>query len=126
MSGNQSVAEAIGRAEQARDQALKNGDSEALSGMLAEDYLYVHASGRLEDKGAYIAAATSGKTKYLDFSRSDVTVKAYGDAALAAGAIRVTSMQGNEQSTKPFRYASVWVKNGGDWRLAYWQNTRAA
>src|ERR1700682_1955357 len=57
-------------------------DAKALDGLCAAELSYSHSDGRVEDKAAFIANATDGKTKFLSLAYQDVSVSVVGDAAI--------------------------------------------
>jgi hypothetical protein len=116
------MAEIISAQEQ-RHMALKNTEITVLRNLLADEFINVHSSGRVESKDDYIASVTSGKTKFVDFSTSNVAVMPYGVTAVVVGEIKAHLMHGDEHAHRSFRYASAWVKRSGKWRLTLWQHT---
>jgi hypothetical protein len=79
-------------------------DTAALERYLADDLQYAHAGGQTQNKGAYIAAVTSGPPRYESFTFSDVKM-------VGQNLFRVRTLQ-------------VYVKRDGRWRMAAHQSTR--
>jgi len=57
-------------------------DPKALGALCAEELSYSHSSGKVEDKAAFIANATDGKSKFLSIEYKDPTIKVVGPAAI--------------------------------------------
>jgi len=50
-------------------------DPKALGALCADDLSYSHSSGFLEDKAAFVANATDGKTQFLSIAYKDPTIR---------------------------------------------------
>ena len=57
-------------------------DAKTLDGLCAPELSYSHSDGRVEDKAAFVANATDGKSKFLSLAYQDVSVRVVGDAAI--------------------------------------------
>jgi hypothetical protein len=126
VSDRQDVIEDVRRAEKARQTALLAADSGRLESMLADEYVYVHASGRVETREDYLNAVKSGGFRFIDFTSQNVIVTPYGDATLAAGEIIVLREEAQVRKRSHFRFASLWTRAQDGWKLAFWQNTTKA
>jgi uncharacterized protein (TIGR02246 family) len=119
----QSSDEAAVRAvEDRRIKALVEDDFATLEAIFADDLHYTHSSAVVDDKAAYMAALRSGKTKYETVDREPPRVRIYGDTALMTGTAVVGLRRRAEKL--PLRYTLVYVRQGGQWRMAAWQSTR--
>ena len=118
------IADEINRAELARCNALTKADAGALGSLLADDFLYVHASGRTEDKNAYIGSISSGAFSLKGFERRKVTVQKADNTAVMSGEIAVTRQEGQDTRVTDFAFLGVWSRNAESWRLLYWKHTK--
>src|SRR5215217_768545 len=57
-------------------------DAKAFDALCAAELSYSHSDGRVEDKAAFIANATSGKSKFLSLAYNDVKIRVVGPAAV--------------------------------------------
>lgn len=112
--------------EQRRFEAMKQADIQALDRMLADDVIYVHASGMMETKRQHLEALSSGALRYLSIEPQDMKVRLYGDAAVVNGRAKMVVHAGGNDIPLDLRYTEVYVKQEGHWRLAAWQSTRIA
>lgn len=113
--------------EQARTEALRDRDAASLDRLLAPDFVYIHASGREEDKEAYIASITQGNFHWSDFMHKEPVVRQVGErTALMYGYLHATKHQHGEKRPLIFRFVGVWVHHGTDWKLSYLQNAKLA
>jgi ketosteroid isomerase-like protein len=120
------VAE-IRRLEERRCQALMARDYRAISDLVADDLIHIHTTGLVEDKAAYMA----GIEQRLDFSdvvREDLTVRVYGDVAVATGRLSQTVRVRTTDRRIDMKIVTtqVWVRWGGTWRQSSFQATHLA
>ena len=102
-------------------QAAVKQDTAALQRFLADDLQYAHAGGQIQTKEQYIAATTSGPSKYESFTFSDLKIRLYGKAAVLTAYVDV-KMTG--QDSFRVRTLQVYVENNGQWQMAAHQSTR--
>lgn len=119
------IDEQIQAAERTRTEALKRQDTASLERLLAPDYIYIHASGRSEDKDTYLRAIGSGAFQWTGFHHVDTIVRPVAaDTALMYGFVHATKQQAGEERTLLFRSVSVWVRDGDEWKLTFQQNAK--
>src|SRR5215212_10579369 len=74
--------EAVAKAVEAFRAAQVAADAKALDALCAAELSYSHSDGRVEDKAAFIAGATSGKSKFLSLAWKDPKIHVVGPAAI--------------------------------------------
>lgn len=93
-------------------------DGAALDRLCAAELTYSHSEGRVEDKPACIANATSGKSRFISLDYRDPKIQVMGDVAVArlewVGAQHWAD--GRDTLTR-LHLLMVWQKRGGDWLL---------
>ena len=57
-------------------------DAKAFDALCAAELSYSHSDGRVEDKAAFIANATSGRSKFLSLAYQDTKIRVVGAAAI--------------------------------------------
>jgi uncharacterized protein (TIGR02246 family) len=107
-----------------RFEVLVQGDTAAVAPLLADDLVYIHASGQVETKAQLLEALASGRLRYRAIAAPDAVVRVYGEAAVVTGRADVQATAGGQDVAFASRYLAVYVREGGAWRLAAWQNTR--
>lgn len=104
--------------------AVKGGDTAALERMYTRDLIYAHATGKVEDKAQYIERLKSGKQKYSDVILESTKVVVYGDAAVSHSNVRTIGTNDSGPFNDHVMMIHIWVKQGGEWRLAAHQTTK--
>lgn len=120
----QSTEEAIFAADASRRAALLAADRAVLEGLLADEYRYVHASGKVEFRQDYLASVASGPAKFISFEVRNPILHVYGDVGVMGGAIRLTRHgDAGEILAKEHQFTAVWVRKSGTWKLTTFQNS---
>ena len=94
-------------------------DAKTLDGLCAPELSYSHSDGRVEDKAAFVANATDGKTKFLSLAYQDVSVRVVGDAAIVRfhWVAESESIPEGKKSNTNLAILMNWQKQDGEWRL---------
>jgi hypothetical protein len=101
--------------------ALASGDRAALERLLDEGFVFVHSTGRLEQRPDFIdrvvAAAGSGRAPEIEFIDNDIRL--YGDGT----AVWITHSR-RKGGGLQFVGTDVLVRQGGAWRWVSVQSSR--
>ncbi len=111
--------------EQGKEASLKN-DASWFEKNLADDFVGVSGTGMVTDKSSAIAMRKSGDLKYEAIDYSDAKVRVYGNTALVSGTAAVKGALKGQDFSGTYHYVRVWVKQGGQWKIAHSQATKAA
>ena len=111
--------------EQAKEASLKN-DTAWFEKTLADNFVGVGGTGVVTDKSSAIGMRKSGDLKYEAIENSDAKVRVYGNTALASGTTTVKGSLKGQDFSGTYHYVRVWVKQGGQWKLAHFQATKAS
>ena len=95
--------------EEARCAAMIANDVTALRALLADDATWVHSSGTLDGRDAFIAKIESGESRYLMIDRSETAVRLYDDAAVASGIATMSVLANGEPRSLRNRYTNIWM-----------------
>jgi hypothetical protein len=94
-------------------------NAEILATLCAAELSYSHSDGRVEDKAAFIAGATNGKSKWLSLKYEDPQIRVVGPAAIVRfhwlGESEAVA-DGKKSSTN-LHILMNWQKQGADWKL---------
>ncbi len=103
-----SVWNEIGAAVQAKDRA-------ALEKIYTEDFLHVHAIGKIDDRKIRLDVLLSGEPTIDTAAAVEVGFRKYGDLIVAVGKI---SMIDKDSKSTLYSVTRVYVKQNGRWRFA--------
>jgi hypothetical protein len=96
-----------------RDSELLAGDSRALPGFIADDFLEFGPSGRTLTAGYFLFALVSEPPR-------DVPMEDFAVTRLGVGVALVTY---RSRDPRHARRASIWVRRGGHWVMRFHQGT---
>ena len=124
LHAQKSLADEVKQAEQKWTAAVTSKDQAALEAFLAEELVYTHSTGLVEDKGQYLQALTSGNQKYDSIDYEAPAIQTYGSTAVVATKVVMTGLTKGQPFNNRLRLLHVWVKKGGQWNLVAHQTTR--
>jgi uncharacterized protein (TIGR02246 family) len=104
--------------------AMVKGDVAALERLLADDLTYTHSNGTVETKQQFLASITAKTLEYRAIEAEDVKVSLHGDTAILTGRAAVKVVNGGREMDLSLRFTAVYIREGGQWKLAAWQSTR--
>jgi ketosteroid isomerase-like protein len=111
--------EAVAKKVEAFRAAQVAADAKAFDALCAAELSYSHSDGRVEDKAAFIANATNGKSKWLALDYKDPKISVVGPAAIVRfhwlGEAQAVA-DGKKSSTN-LHILMNWQKQGADWKL---------
>ena len=104
--------------------AVMKQDYTALAGILSDELIYAHSTGVVETKGEYLGKMKAGGQRYDLIDHVSLTVRVFGDAAVAHARVRMKGQNKGEPFDNQLMMMHFWVKQGGRWRLVAHQTTR--
>lgn len=115
-----SVEDMIRALENRRIAALVSADLAVLDGLLADDLVHVHGTGKIDDKEEYLRGV-AGKYKFHAIRRGDLNIRVFGDLAIVTGRLSQTvSLQGDDRLIDVDAIVTqTWIRDKDDWK----QNT---
>jgi hypothetical protein len=120
---NQGDADDVLRTDEARYQAMIEGDFGRLERLLGDDLVYTHSVGTSDTKSAFLASQRAGRVRFKAAHRDATTVRVLGDTAILHGRVAVTVDVGGEEHKATNAFVTVWAKRAGEWQLVHWQST---
>ncbi len=124
-SGNGSI-EQVQQAERQRFAALTAQDVAALDPLLADELLYCHSNGQVENKQQFLETVRTGRIRYESIDVHEFQARLYGEVAMGTGYITVQGKLGGQPMTLEIRYTDAYAWRAGHWQLINWQSTRIA
>ena len=110
-------------AEKAWAIAHLEGDVEALDRLMHPDYAIVRPDGSVIGKEEALRDYQLGVRRWERAESDDYLIRVYGDTAVVVGRWIACSVNRGERFDYQARYTSVWVKEGGYWRMVSDQST---
>jgi ketosteroid isomerase-like protein len=111
--------EAVAKNVEAFRAAQAAADAKTLDALCAPELSYSHSDARVEDKAAFIANATNGKSKVLSLAYKDPKIAVVGSAAIVRfhWVGEAESIPDGKKSTTNLHILMNWQKQGADWKL---------
>ena len=101
--------------EKAWNQAYKAGDVKALSGLLDNSLVLVEDDGSLKTKSEFLATVKGSTGNQEQVAPESLTVRVFGDTAIAIGVIAVKDSKGGRSVVHRERFIDTWIKRNGSW-----------
>jgi ketosteroid isomerase-like protein len=114
----------IVQAEKGWAKAVIARDLAALERIYTPELVYAHSTGNVETLKMYLSRLREGKQRYdaIQFERH--LVKVYAGAAVSHSIVRMMGKNDSGPFNDHLMMIHLWVKQGGDWRLAAHQTTK--
>ncbi len=94
-------------------------NAEVLASLCASELSYSHSDGRVEDKAAFVANATNGKSKWLSLVYEDPKIRVVGPAAIVRFRWigEQESIADGKKTSTHLHILMNWQKQGAEWKL---------
>lgn len=99
-------------------------DYATLDRIMDPQLIYAHSTGVVESKDEYLKKMKSGDQKYDSIEHQNLTVKVFGNSAVAHSKVRMRGKTKGVPFDNQLMMMHFWVKQGKDWRLVAHQTTR--
>lgn len=117
------VEQDINDLENARYRAMVSSDITTLDQVLADDLIYTHSSGRVDDKAQYLESIRSGALRYLSAERQQDSLRVYGDVVILQGRMKAHIVSGGIERQLDNVFTCVWARKTQGWRMVNWAST---
>ena len=101
------------------DEAQIHGDKAELQRLVADDYMLVNSSGRIQSKAELIADYTAPGYKIEPFEIMQPVEKVWSDGAVMGGVVDLRGTDGGKPFAVKLRFADIWAKRNGKWQVIY-------
>lgn len=119
------VRHQIEQLETAWRNALLRGNTTAMDGLLADDYMAITPNGILQSKDQALASLRSGTLHITALDLSDRKIRLYGATALVTSRAEVTGTDREGDMSGAYRYTRVYVKDArGAWRIVSFEASK--
>lgn len=110
--------------EKQRFDAQVSRNYDVLEKVLANDLVYNHSNGNVDNKQSFIQSLRDGKFRYEQVDVSEQKVRLYGNTAIVNGFCTVKATSNGEPVVLKLRYTDAYVRSGKQWQLITWQSLR--
>ncbi len=97
------------------NQAYKAGDTKALASILDNSLVLVEDDGSLKSKADFLSSIKGPTANEEQVAPESLTVRVFGNTAIAIGVIGVKSKQGGKTVTRRERFIDTWLNRNGNW-----------
>ena len=101
--------------EKAWNQAYKAGDTKALAAILDNSLILVEDDGSLKTKSEFLASVKSSSGNEEQVAPESLTVRVFGNTAIAIGVIAVKGTKGGKSVVHRERFIDTWINKNGSW-----------
>lgn len=109
--------------DQQRHNALLKADTEVLDALFTDDLIYLHSTGVIDDKNAYLDGLRSSRTRYLQIAYQPAEYRMAEDFALILGKVDMQLLIGGVEKQVRALIISTWRIENERWRMMSWQAT---
>jgi ketosteroid isomerase-like protein len=111
--------DAVAKSVEAFRAAQVAADAKAFDALCAAELSYSHSDGRVEDKAAFIANATNGKSKFLTLKYEDRKIHVVGTAAIVRfhWLGEAEAIPDGKKTATNLHILMNWQKQSGEWKL---------
>ena len=97
--------------------AFSEQDIDTLDALLADDLIYTHSNGKVENKAERLEGIADTRIRYESFEREDVETRILGRTAVVTGLSTAKLLVEGRPVVARLRTLSVWSHRDGRWQL---------
>ena len=109
----------LAKAVKEYDEAQVHGNRAELERLVADDYTLVNSRGLVQTKKDLIDEYTTPGYKIEPFVVREPIEKVWNDGAVMGGVATLKGVDGGKPFSLTLRFADIWAKRGGQWRVIY-------
>jgi hypothetical protein len=114
----------LAKAAKDYDQAQIDGDRAGLERLLADDYVLVNSRATVSGKQDLIRDDTAPGFKLDPYQVREPVERVWANGAVLGGVVTLSGIDGGQRFGTTVRFADVWAKRHGVWRVVFTQVTR--
>jgi ketosteroid isomerase-like protein len=116
MNTNVLIEQELTRMEREIGEAITRRDLAALDRLIADDFSVTSPLGQMMTKQQALDTLTSPDYELEFLCNAEITVRVFGDAAVATAVGTTKGRYQGQDASSQFRYTRVWVKRQGCWQ----------
>lgn len=97
--------------------AMIDGDRTNLNKLAADDLMYCHSNGKVENKAQFVEALASGASDFVTIDLSEQVTKISGTIAMVHLKLVAQTNDGGKPGTTNLGVMLVYQKQKGEWKL---------
>lgn len=97
--------------------AMIDGNRADLTKLAADDLVYGHSSGVVQDKKVFVEAIASGKSDFVTIDLTEQTIKVTGNIAIVRHKLSAKTNDGGKPGTTVLGVMLIFEKQNGEWKL---------
>jgi ketosteroid isomerase-like protein len=101
------------------DHAQVKADGAEMRRLVADDYVLVNSSGKVQNKSELIADYLAPGYKIEPYEILEPVEKVWGDGAVMGGLVHLKGLSGGKPFAISLRFADIWAKRNGRWQVVY-------
>jgi ketosteroid isomerase-like protein len=101
------------------DHAQIKADGAELRRLVADDYVLVNSSGRVQNKAQLIADYLAPGYKIEPYDVLQPIEKVWGDGAVMGGLVHLKGVLDGKPFAVTLRFADIWARRNGKWQVIY-------
>jgi ketosteroid isomerase-like protein len=105
-------------------EAERQGDIQALEGLIATDYMGYDPVGRPQDRAGVLRAYAEGRVHVTVLRQSELRARILGEVGLVTGVSALQGRQNGESFDFTLRFLDAYGWRDGGWQLVASQDTR--
>lgn len=108
------------------DHAQVNANGDELRRLVADDYVLVNSSGKVQKKADLIADYLSPDYKLEPFTVLEPVERVWDNGAVMGGLVHLKGISGGKPFAMTLRFADIWAKRNGKWQVVYTHVSKSA
>lgn len=118
-----SDVEGLLEADRVRREAMVSGNLDRLAGMLSDDLVWTHSSGKTDGKESFLKTIESKTVIYQSLEVENHTISRHGEVMIYCGSLIGSAIVDGNVKNLRNRFLSVWEKSGTSFEMLAWQST---
>lgn len=111
------IATVVDSTNRALDRAIVAKDGAFLQKHYADDFVFHHGGGQVDNKQSWINFVTSDKANYQSRVHDSISVEVHKNIAIVKGMLTISNPANNQPNTYAIKYYRTYVYRHKNWQL---------
>ncbi len=99
------------------DHAVVAKDADLLARLYADDFVFTHGTGHVDDKRSWLADVLKADKKFVSREHDSVHVELHKDVAIVRGRMLITRLDGKKEVMYGIKYVRVFRRLDETWEM---------